>query len=91
MRNPVSFTCIMCHEHIDMPFGSQGASRQVPPICTHCERVSGYSWNGAARYRTQPTGGAFMDRRNATRVLALADELAATAKRIEWSKKHGFA
>jgi hypothetical protein len=29
-----------------------------------------------------------MDRRNATRILALSEELAAAATRIEWSRKH---
>lgn len=68
-----------------------GPGKEVPPICCICERVSGYDWAGRPRYRTKPTGGSFMDRRNATRILALAEALATTATQIEWSKKHGYA
>lgn len=32
-----------------------------------------------------------MDRRNATRILALSDKLAAAAQRTQWSEKYGSA
>lgn len=83
------FTCAICQQVIDCRWNPRGASRQIPPLCCQCERVSGHDWTGRARYRTKPTGGTHMDRRNATRILALADELAALAARIQWSAQHG--
>lgn len=84
------FICTICTKRVgDEPWRQgRGPSMEVPPICCLCERTSGYDWAGRARYRTRPTGGAFMDRRNATRVLALSEELASLAKRIEWSNRH---
>ena len=83
------FICAMCHETIDCRWNPRGSGRQIPPICNTCERVSGYSWSGSPRYRANLKGGNFMDRRNATRILALADEIVTRAKRIEWSNRHG--
>ena len=80
-----NFTCAICLQVIDCKWNRRGASRQIPPICCVCERVSGYDWAGRPRYRSKPTGGSHMDRRNAIRILALADELAQAAQRIEWS------
>ena len=85
------FTCACCKKHVDCRWNPKGKDRQIPPICIQCETVKGYSWTGGPQHRTKPTGGSHMDRRIATRILALAEELANTAQRIEWSKKHGNA
>ena len=82
------FICAICQKAVDCRWNPRGSGRQIPPICNICERVSGYDWNGRPRYRTNLKGGTFMDRRNATRILALADELSQAAKRIEWSKQY---
>ena len=84
---PADFTCAICGFQ---PRISSWSTRdpEFGPICKVCERVSGYDWASRARYRTKPSGGSFMDRRNAVRLLALADELAATANRIKWSKRN---
>lgn len=79
------FTCAICQQVVDCKWNPRGASRQIPPLCCQCERVSGYDWAGRARYRSKPTGGSHMDRRNATRIIALADELAQAASRLKWS------
>lgn len=85
-----AFICIVCGKDVSRErwLPERGPGREIAPICCVCERVSGFDWAGRARYRTKPTGGSFMDRRNATRVLALAEELAALAKQTEWSGKH---
>lgn len=84
------FTCAICQRQIRPMLWTTRGERDTPPICYTCENVGGYDWTGRARNRTKPTGGAFMDRRYATRVLALADELASVAKQQEWSKKYGY-
>lgn len=82
-----TFTCAICGKKPSI--WPCDRDPEIAPICKECERVSGYDWAGRARYRTKPTGGSFMDRRNAVRILALADELAQTAKRIKWSPIYG--
>ena len=84
----VDFECAICSQYIDCRWNARGASRQIHPICNICERVSGYRWNGSPHYRPRPNAGAFMDRRNATRILALADTLQAEASANRWRKRH---
>ena len=91
VRSEPDFDCAICGQHIDCSWNPRGASWSIPPICNVCERVSGYDWAGRPRYRTKPTGGSHMDRRNATRILALADEIQAEAQRQHWSNRHGKA
>lgn len=82
------FTCVACQQVIDCRWNPRGTGRQIPPLCCTCERVSGYDWAGRTRYRANIGVGSFMDRRNATRILALSDEIAAAANRIQWGERH---
>lgn len=82
------FTCACCNQLIICRWNPRGWGRQIPPVCNDCERVSGFDWTGRPRLRGWPSGGSYMDRRNAVRILALADNLAALANRIEWSQRH---
>jgi len=87
-----SFVCAICQSESHNQWSPRhGPGVEISPICCICERLSGYDWAGRPRYRTKPNGGSFMDRRNATRILALADTIAGTATQIKWSKKHGYA
>lgn len=80
----MNFVCAVCEQEINCRWNSRGQDRQVPPVCRNCEVVSGYGWNGATRFRGKPKGGSFMDRRNALRILALAEALESTARQIDW-------
>lgn len=77
------FTCIACEREVDRRWwNSRDRDRSLPPICFYCERT--YT-KGVGK----PSHGSFMDRRNATRIFALAECLLGSASQIEWSQKYG--
>ncbi len=73
------FICVCCreveknHDHLQ----AKGKTRSLEPVCQWCEHERG---------DTAPTGGAFMDRRMARIVSALANTLAQEAH----SKEAGY-
>jgi hypothetical protein len=75
------FKCQICrHDVFDIP--RNGKDRHLRPICQCCEQS--YS-------DRKPTHGAFMDRRFACQLSALANALSNQAYQIEWSRKYGRA
>lgn len=76
------FVCAICGRDIrDWP-DRRGPDAQLAPVCRFCERV--YTERVG-----QPKRGAFMDRRRARQILALASALANQAGLIEWETKYG--
>lgn len=68
--NTLLFTCAICsHAVRDWP-GRDGPAKQVSPICGACEQQYGL---------TTPMPGAFMDRRRARQIKALAEALSSAA------------
>lgn len=88
---PADFTCVICRREATNRWHWRPREYERPPVCTSCETFTGYSWTGAARKRTSPTGGTFRDRREALRIGALADALAEEANRQTWENRHGRA
>lgn len=73
------FDCVICkHEVVDYP-NRDGRQRQIAPICRSCESY----WGDRG-----PTSGAFMDRRQITRLSAIANCLHNTASIMEWERMH---
>lgn len=67
------FTCAICEREIrDYP-KRKGRYRQVAPICSYCQQV----------WAKEPGHGAFMDRRIAAQIGALASRLATLAYKKE--------
>ena len=85
------FTCAICQREVTNRWNYSPRDYERPPVCKSCETVSGYSWTGAVKFRTMPTGGSFRDRREALRIGALADALADEANRQKWSTRHAAA
>lgn len=76
----VLFTCAICERDVtDYDFRS-GRDRQLAPLCRYCE---GHYSDRA------PTVGAFMDRRKATHISALANALSGEAHAKQWMMTHG--
>lgn len=76
------FDCVICERQVvDYP-DRNGRDRHIAPICRSCE--SHYS-------ERAPESGAFMDRRNAKRLSAIAEALCGTAHRMEWGFRYGRA
>lgn len=74
------FDCVICNrEIVDYTFRS-GRDRHIEPICRVCERS--YSDKG-------PNAGAFMDRRMACRLSAIANALQGTAGSMDWERRYG--
>ena len=73
------FTCCICERDIVDYVNRNGRDRHIEPVCNGCERY--YSDRA-------PTHGAFMDRRMAARISALANELNGEANRRQWSRKY---
>ncbi len=90
-ERPSDFECVVCRTVASNRWNHSPKDYERPPICKHCERVTGYTWTGQVRNRTLPTGGTFRDRREAGRIAALADAIAIEAQQQEWRKKHGRA
>lgn len=78
-----SFICAVCERDVDMRWNRRnGPDRIVPPICPYCERH--YGSRG-------PQAGAFMDRRKAVQISALAEALHTEAAHQKWRGHHGRA
>lgn len=90
-ERPEDFTCTICEHVASNRWNYSARDYERPPICKSCESVTGYSWTGAMRHRTKPTGGTARDKREALRIAALADALAHEATRQQWEAKHGHA
>lgn len=76
------FTCISCERDVvDYPWRN-GRDRAIEPLCISCERSYGE--------RLRQTG-AFMDRRIAGQISALANVLHTKAMAIEWGGRYGKA
>lgn len=85
---PEDFSCVICGHVATNQWNYSPRDYERPPICKSCENIIGYSWTGAARTRTKPTGGTFRDRREAIRIAAIADAIADEATR---GHQHGRA
>ncbi len=69
MFDTLLFTCAICEREIrDYPKRT-GRYRQIAPICSYCQQV----------WAKEPGHGAFMDRRIAAQIGALASCLSAVA------------
>lgn len=78
------FRCAICErEARDYP-NRNGRERHLSPVCRVCE------WRWTERTR-KPLGGAFMDRRKAMQIAALAEALHSAAMQIQWSAQYGRA
>lgn len=76
------FVCAICERDVrDYP-DRNGRDRQMAPVCRYCERHYG---SGA------PQHGAFMDRRKAVQISALANALNANAHIKKWEARYGRA
>lgn len=84
-----TFDCIVCGATVATHSGRYfNRPDHVAPLCGACERVKGYAWNGSRMYRSTPMAGAYMDRRKATQILALADAIDHEARLQQWSANH---
>jgi len=88
---PADFVCAICEQRATNRYNWSARDYERPPICKSCETVTGYSWTGAARMRTKPTGGTARDKRDALRIAALADAIGHLAARQKWEAHHGCA
>lgn len=88
---PEDFRCTICQHTASNRWNHSPRDYERPPICKSCESITGYSWTGGARQRTKLTGGSPRDRREASRIAALADALSHEASRMKWSAQHGRA
>lgn len=74
------FNCAICQRDIrDYEF-RKGRDRHIAPICKYCEGEYG---------DRAPMAGAFMDRRLAVQVSALANALNSRAHMINWRRLYG--
>jgi hypothetical protein len=74
------FDCVICErEVVDYDFRN-GRDRHIEPNCRFCE--GHYSDKG-------PGAGAFMDRRMACRLSAIANALLGTANAKDWERRYG--
>jgi hypothetical protein len=73
------FVCAVCEREVrDFPCRN-GRDRHLPPLCRYCE----------GHYSDQaPNGGAFMDRRKAIQISALAEALHGNAGSLKWRQDH---
>lgn len=76
------FTCAICQRRIEMRWNFGRSDAILPPICLSCERL--YTEGVRA-----PSAGAFRDRRNAVRILALAEAINSEVGRQQWEARHG--
>lgn len=74
------FDCVICdREIVDYDFRN-GRDRHIAPICRMCEGY--YTDRG-------PDAGAFMDRRMACRLSAIANALQGAAGSMDWERRYG--
>jgi hypothetical protein len=73
------FFCSICNRDVFDFASRNGRDRHIPPVCRSCERHYG---------ERSPSSGAFMDRRLAVQVSALANALAGIASCMEWERTH---
>lgn len=78
------FRCAICDREIWDCSGRNGRDRHLSPVCRSCE----HHWTERVG---KPSGGAFMDRRKAMQVTALAEALHSEAASLRWSSEHGRA
>lgn len=76
------FDCVICERDISDYDFRNGRDRHIAPICRGCEKH--YS-------DREPGAGAFMDRRNACRLSAIANALCGTANVKDWERRYGRA
>jgi len=88
---PEDFSCAVCGRLATNQWIYSPRDYERPPICKSCESVKGYAWNGGPQHRTKPSGGTHRDRREAIRIDALADAIAAEANQQHWSARYGRA
>jgi len=74
------FTCAICRRDVHDYSCRNGRDRALSPLCRYCEGYYG---------DTKPGDGAFMDRRVAVQISALANALRSEAGIREWSARHG--
>lgn len=85
MDRSSDFVCAVCRRTICMRWNvGPLANRTIPPICLYCEGE--YSRGVRA-----PQAGAFRDRREVLRGLAMAEALRCEAARKMWSKEYAAA
>lgn len=72
-----SFVCAICQRAISIRWNGRGRDAHIPPVCLSCER--NYSQGIALA-----SHGAFRDRREVRRGLALAEALRCEAMRQTW-------
>lgn len=74
------FTCVICQRDVNDYSNRNGRDRHLEPTCRRCE----------AEYGERPlTSGAFMDRRIARQISALAEALHCEANHLAWGMHHG--
>jgi hypothetical protein len=74
------FDCAICQRRVTDFHNRGGRDRQMEPICRYCEG----QWS-----ERPPSAGAFMDRRMACRLAAMANALLNTAHIIDWGRRYG--
>jgi len=74
------FTCVICERDVVDYAIRNGRDKHLAPLCRSCEHHYG---------DRSPTAGAFMDRRLAVQVAALANALCNKAHCIEWGRRYG--
>jgi hypothetical protein len=74
------FDCTVCERPVTDYNNRGGRDRSIAPICMYCEKTYG---------DRAPNAGAFMDRRIAVRLSAMANALRSTASMIEWGHRYG--
>lgn len=78
------FDCAICQRRICMRWDRGRADGQIAPICRCCEQH--YGGRG-----TNQSAGAFRDRREVVRGLALAEVLHCEASQQNWRPGHASA
>ena len=86
---PDDFACAVCGSIASNRWNYSPREFERPPICKSCENIVGYAWHGGVKCRTKPSGGTHHDKRQALRIAALADAIAAEASEQQWSAAHG--
>lgn len=79
--NTLLFVCALCQREVrDYP-NRNGRDRALEPICRYCEGAYTQRIGGLKN-------GAFMDRRKARQIAALAEALGGEAYSRDWESKH---
>jgi hypothetical protein len=75
------FTCCICGYDVRDYRFRKGRDKHIEPVCRGCEQNYG---------ERTPIAGAFLDRRLAVQIAALANALNCEAHTLHW-KRHGFS